>query len=364
MKTFKLFGASFDPSDSLTKIMIKRKYLDDISRNIQTKHNIYQDVYDALTSESKVINELKLQKIGKFPVESWLQSKPEVEDLIFMMPEEFRTFLDTNGCMEYTLELEKFIEEKIFPDFPVMVGVDHSLTGGVLKALSKKYGADNITVIILDGHFDAVPTNLRLGLASYSKEHKDEIDVIFPSLLDSIDENLDVPQSYNCGTFLYYLIKENIIIPKNLIIFGTMDYPGESYKKINDIRVKKYIDFYLKFEEQGTKFIPNNGNCQSMNNKLENILQAVETPYLYVSIDVDIGSLNSILAARFMEFIGLDEACLIDTAQILRKILNKNKLELIGLDLMEIDIYFLNAKLKSGKSDKTIKVMDNFLKII
>ena len=49
-----------------------------------------------------------------------------------------------------------------FPVMPVMLGVDHSATGGVVSALSEKLGPENMSVVVLDQHFDGFPVSLRL----------------------------------------------------------------------------------------------------------------------------------------------------------------------------------------------------------
>jgi arginase family enzyme len=359
-KIIKVFGAALDPSDSETKIMIKQAHIDAIASRAPEKSK-YLDPYDAFIAESKVLTLLQFQKIGKFPIESWLCPKPGIEDHIFMSPLNFRLFLDKNGCQEYAQDLEKYIEQKVLPDTPLMIGADHSLTGGVLRALSRKYGPGNISVIIFDGHFDAIPTNLRLALASYSKEHKDELAIPFPEFIDSIDEQTEIPLSYNCGTFLHHLIQEKAILPQNLIIYGCVDYPNEALRAISDPRVKTFVDFYLSYEKNGTKIIPNFKDNTKMQEAFKKALESINTPYLYISIDVDVGSLNEILAARFMEFIGVDADCLYKASDSLNGFLAAKKIQLIGLDIMEVEVFYLNAKLKSGKVDHTIKIIDHLL---
>ncbi|MHA1385320.1 MAG: arginase family protein, partial [Candidatus Helarchaeota archaeon] len=332
--------------------------------NKQKLKTKYVDPYDAFIENSKELKRPIFAKIGKFPVESWLRPIPDLEDIQFINPLDFRIFLDSNGCKEYSDEMGKFIEERVLPDIPLMIGADHSLTGGVLKALSKKYGSENITLIILDGHFDGIPTHLRLNLAKYSKEHKEEMAVLFPDLVDSVNDYTEIPQSYNCGTFLYHLLEDQIIKPENLIVFGVMDYPRDDFKDINDSRVKDYVDFYHSYEKKGVKIIPNSKNYKDMLKRFRIALEKIKTKYVYISVDVDISSLNAVLAARFMEFIGIDEECMNNVADLLKNLINSKKVELIGLDLTEIEVHFLNAKLKSGKIDKTLEIMDKFLEII
>lgn len=359
-KKVKVFGAALDPSDSETKIAIKQAHLNALAMHISPKTK-FIDPYDAFIKESKVLTKPLFDKIGRFPIESWLTPKPQLEDALFLNPLDFKVFLNSNGCKEYMIDLEKFVIEKVLPDIPLMIGADHSLTGGVLRALSKKYGAENITIIIFDGHFDAIPTDLRLELAKYSKDHKDELQVVFPEMVDSIDMYTRIPLSYNCGTFLNHLLEDGSIVPQNLILYGCMDYPNDEMRKIYDPRVKNYVDFYLSYEEKGVQIIPNYKNNTKMNQHFKEVLNAINSPYLYLSIDVDIASLNAVLAARFMEFIGVDEECLKTAANLLSSLFSNQKIKLIGLDLMEIETYYLNAVLKSGKTDKTIEIMDYLL---
>ncbi|MFX0134955.1 MAG: arginase family protein [Candidatus Hodarchaeota archaeon] len=363
-KEIKVFGAALDPSDTQIKISLKQSYLNALTSGNKEKYK-YLDAYDAFIDHSKYLKLPIFKKIGKFPIESWLRPKPDLEDFQFMNPLDFRIFLDGNGCKEYSDEIERFIEKKVLPDIPLMIGADHSLTGGVLNVLSDKFGAKDITLIILDGHFDGIPSKLRLDLAKYSKEHKEEIGTLFPELVDSINENLKIPRTYNCGTFLSYLIEEGKIKPENLIVFGCMDYPRDEFRSIQDPRVKNYVDFYLSYEKKGVKFIPNSGDNEKMKMHFEQALQSINTPYVYVSIDVDVGALNAILASRFYDYTGVDEECLYNAAESLKNFIHTKKVELVGLDIMEVETYFLNVKLKKfGKTDNTIEIMDKFLEIL
>lgn len=361
-KIVKVFGAALDPSDMPQKIRIKQTDLQLLASNQKLKTE-YLDPYDAFIANSKELKRPIFKEIGKFPIESWLRPVPDLEDFHFINPLDFRIFLDSNGCKEYSDEMEKFIEKKVFPDIPLMIGADHSLTGGILKALSRKYGFEKITLIILDGHFDAIPTKMRLELAKYSKEHKEDMAVLFPELVDLINDYTEIPHSYNCGTFLYHLIEEGIILPQNIIVFGVMDYPREDFKEIEDDRIKKYVEFYLTYEKRGITIIPNSKDDEQMIKDFKKALEKIDTPYVYISIDVDICSLNAVLAARFMEFIGIDEECFSEAIELLKTLIKSKKSEIIGLDITEIEVHFLNAKLKSGKIDKTLPIMDKILEI-
>ena len=123
-------------------------------------------------------------------------------------------------------------------------------------------------------------------------------------------------------------------------------------------------DCRQSYERKGVTIIPNNKDNDKMIKELEKALENISTPYLYVSIDVDVSSLNAVLAARFMEFIGVDEECLMDSVELIKRLLNSKKVELIGLDFTEIEVHFLNAKLKNGKIDKTLDLLDRFLTLV
>ena len=170
-KKVKVFGAALDPSDSEMKLAIKHAHLSRLSQKLEPKTK-YLDPYEAFITESEVLKHPRFEKVGRLPVESWLTPKPQLEDSFFMNPLDFRVFLDTGGCKEYAEALEKFITEKIMPDIPLMIGADHSLTGGVLHALSKKYRPEDVTILVFDGHFDAIPTDVRLELAKYSGQRQ------------------------------------------------------------------------------------------------------------------------------------------------------------------------------------------------
>ncbi|MHA1264520.1 MAG: arginase family protein [Candidatus Helarchaeota archaeon] len=362
-KKFKIFGAALDPTDSEAKILIKQNVLDAKSTGRKLKSK-YEDPYEGFLTESKILQRSNMEPIGRFPVESWLRPKPAIGDEIFMTPLDFRLFLDSNGCQDYAVELERFVVQRVFPENPFMIGADHSLTGGVLRAVSKRYGPENLSVIIFDGHFDAIPTPLRLALAKYVKDHQKEIAVPFPEMIDSITPQMTIPASYNCGTFLNTLLEEGTILPQNLVVYGAVDYPSLEMQSIEDPRVREFVNCYLAFEEKGVSIVPNSKDSHQINQTFEKALRTLKTPYTYLSIDVDVSALNAVLAARLMEFIGLDFDIILEAGGLLRQFFSTSDCELIGLDVMEVEIHFLNAQLKSGKKDRTITLIDQFLELL
>jgi arginase family enzyme len=129
-------------------------------------------------------------------------------------------FIDSDGCREYAEKVESFLRETILPGIPIMLGVDHSLTGGCVKALTREYDSVNLALIILDSHFDAIIPSVRCGLIQYDVE-TNPISPFSPSD-PYVKGRLD---SYNADSFIYYLVKERVLPPENILVLGVSDYP-------------------------------------------------------------------------------------------------------------------------------------------
>ena len=365
-KKIKVFGAALDPIDDPMKVLTKCSYINRLAQNIVDPERSFLDPYEGLLKYSKVLNKEEYIKIGKFSIESWLTPKPNIEDYPLLDPFKYQEFVNSGAVRALSKNLENFVIEKVLPDIPLMIGVDHSLTGGVLSALSKKYGSENILIVMFDAHFDAIPAQISLDLVKYMQEHQKKINVLSPSLLDSMDVNsIILKNSYSCASFLDYLIQDGIILPQNLIIYGCQDYPSEEYRSIEDSRVKQFVEYYQSFEGKGVKIIPGTKNKNDMVKKLEESLEECKVPYIYISFDVDVGIFKEILAARFMNVIGIEKELILQAARAIKEFMELKKCELVGLDFLEIDTYVLGRELKkSGRIDQTAEVIDEFLEIM
>lgn len=361
-KRIKVFGAALDATDFPLSIQTKYAYLNRLNQNLITEPN-FLDPYEGFLLYSSILSKEKYLKIGKFPVESWLTPKPHIEDYPYVNQLEFQKFTINGKVKEKSDLLEKFITDKVLPDIPLMIGIDHSLTGGVLNALSNKFGAENIIVIVFDAHFDGILASISTNIAKYTIEHPDQVNPLVPELASLAYENLNINDSYTCASFLYYLMQEKILIPENLIIFGCQDYPNEDYRSNNDPRILEYVNFYDSFEKKGVRFISKNDNTH-MVEKLNSALEFVDLPYIYISFDVDVGGLKEIIAARFRNAIGLDKSTILNAGKEIKKYMDLKRCELIGLDVMEIDTHLLSRVFpKSGRIDQTVEVVDDFLEI-
>jgi len=362
-KSVKVFGAALDATDNPIKILAKRSYLNRLAQKIMENNIDIKDPYEGFLLYSRLLSKKRFNKIGKFNIASWLRPKPNIEDYLSIDAINYQDFINSGSITEVSNELEQFVQKQVLSDISFMIGVDHSLTGGVLHAMARNYGAINILVIIFDAHFDAIPASLFLKLARFAKGQKEKIHSLID--LDLIDENIEITDTYNCASFIDYLIKEKIVLPQNLIVFGCQDYPNEDLKSKENPNIKDYVNFYLDFEKKGVNFVSVNEDRKKMIEKFKDILQNVSTPYVYISIDVDVGTFKEVLATRFMNIIGIEKEVILDAAKEIKRYMKVRNCDLIGLDVMEVETYMLNKELKkSAKKDKTIELVDDFLEVI
>jgi len=361
-KKIKVFGAAVDASDFPLSIQMKLAYLNQLAQNLGNKSN-FIDPYEAFLMHSSILAEQKFLKIGKFPIDSWLTPKPKLEDFHLINQFNFSKFTNDGLLKPISDKLKKYINNSVLPDIPLMIGVDHSLTGGVLSALSKEYGPENLVVLIFDAHFDGLPANISIDISKYTIDHPNEANPLIPEYHYSQMEGIEIKNTYTCASFLHNLINAKIIKPENLIIFGCQDYPDEKYRALDDPRIVEFVEFYDKMEINGVKFIPKAETSQMLD-RLKQILKDTIKSHFYLSFDVDVGALKEIIACRFRNVLGLDQSTILSAAKIINNTIKTANNKLVGLDVMEIETYLLKKVFpKSGREDQTIEVVDNFLKI-
>ena len=340
MKNIKVFGLNLDPDE-------REESIDNKLSNAGLDIN---DPYEIVSGKLKDSNEIKFTKAGKVQVEPWLIPNPKKEDLFMVGVDNLVAFIDADGCREYASKVKEFVKEKVLPDIPLMIGVDHSGTGGCIEALSEKYGKANLSVVILDSHFDGIIPTQRLKLIQHDMEFnpntrfsKDD-----PYLYNRVD-------SFNADSFLYFLLKEKKVLPKNLFVLGVSDYPPNAAKDAKDTRIREYFEFYRKFEEDGVTILPKNKLKANFEMALKKVFEKIKTPYVYVSVDIDIGSRQALTGARFLDYLGLEESEIYRILDGLNKYAKEKKIEIVGADVMEIDQS--KAGQKFGKSyDKTYDI--------
>jgi arginase family enzyme len=323
----KVFGAAFDPLDLTERVDLKLAYLNWLKDHQINEGNL-SDPYDFLENylRSKNCKLNNIEWIGKFPIESWLRPKPSISDIPNIFPGKFTEFLDSNGCYDYRKKLVDYLKGTMHSSVPVMIGVDHCLTGGAIEFLKEKY--DQFNILIFDSHCDIVDLETRrCYFEGYLK----------------LEDQFFGEEIYECGSFLSYLLNERVIKPENLWIIGTQDL--DQFKENAKILFSKKI---LPWIEQGIHIV------SKENLLLMGVPDEIKGP-TYVSFDVDLGSLSSVFATRFLNYIGLNIEQILNLVDELSKRIRSKKIELIGLDIMEIDIHFLGENVE-GHQDYTPQI--------
>ncbi len=321
----KIFGAALDPLDFPERVDLKVAYLQYMRSHGPDEHD-FVDPFSYLENHlgEKRPSRADIEWIGRFPIDSWLTPKPSVSDSNQIYKERYTEFLDQNGCRDYCNKLVEYLRQNMGSSMPVMIGVDHCLTGAVLEYLKEKYNRYN--VLIFDSHCDLIDLEIR---RSY-----------FGPYLGNDEGPVFGKDIYECGSFLSHLLREKIIRPEHLWIVGTQDLDQfrEHAKSLYTRRILPLID-------QGLHIVSKE--------ELVNIgiPDEMEGP-TYISFDVDVGSLASVLAARFLNYIGLNREQFLRVISSLSERIKTKQIELIGLDVMEIDVHFLDLE-AIGEQDCT-----------
>ncbi|MHC1586686.1 MAG: arginase family protein [Candidatus Hecatellaceae archaeon] len=334
--------APLDVEERESRIVEKRNYMLSGYRGIP-----YRSPYDGVMAELKPKIKIPHREHREFEVEPWLHPTPDPAYLDMVTLENFIVFIDADGCREYADKLTKLVSEQVLPGVPVLLGVDHSLSGGVVKALSRERGGENLTLLVLDSHFDVVTPTVRCGLIQYDLETNPE--TVFSPFDPFIRAR---PDSYNADSYLYYLVREHVIPPENLIVVGVSDEPPEHFRRVEDPRVKRFIEHYYSLVEEGATLITKK-DVKTKFVKVRETLENVKTPYLYVSVDIDVGANSALHGARFLNCQGLSLGEINNIVHEVLRLLGRVKL--LGLDLLETDVYRAGTVVQ-GRKDRTYEI--------
>ena len=347
----KIFGAALDALPSSERVNLKRAYINHLRKGSLINEG-FEDPYDfikAHTAGNLALND-KVQWLGKISIPSWLAPKPKKGDFPKLSTDKLSEFLESHGCWKYALRIADHINEEIYPGVPVMVGVDHSLTGGSIMALGEKN--PDLNVVILDAHFDVMNTK---GI--YEHDYSGG-GAVFSSPYDKKMRSGDPLNYYECGNFLDYLLRKQIIKPKNLWILGVQDeIYGELKGKSNNtgqldpnmISIKKWMEagVHVIFKHQ----------VKSGNFKM------VLCGPTYLSIDMDVGSMSSIYSARFMNSYGLNKAEFLQLLRKVSRLIRSSNCPLVGLDIMEFDVHFFEAIKEKRIGDGTEEIVKEIFRL-
>ncbi len=339
------YGALFDPDEGGDSI--KRKISDVIANKKPS------NPYRAILNSSEVAG-LEIKDCGELPIESWLSIYPEKEDLLFLTSTNFGAFLDSDGCREYRNRIRASTKDL---ERPLIVGIEHSLTGGVVEGILER--VEDLTLVVLDSHFDGIPSPVRNGLIGYMMERRPDYERFGYRPSDYVFSSAGRKNSYNGGSFLYHLIDEGVIDASKVIVFGALDYPSEKMEGVQDLRVREFVQVYKGLEMDGARIV-HRGIIDSLGAE-EAMIRAMASKGInvYASIDLDIGSRAALMGAKFTDVEGLKEADIYNAARVLYR---RNS-TIAGMDLMEIDPWRAGAD-NDGVKDRTYNICGNIIRIL
>jgi arginase family enzyme len=326
-----IFGAALDLLEDPERLSLKRSYLE-ACREGRVPSGLPRDPYDAILPPLLALAGDQVVPAGKVDVPSWITPRPLPADLEFINPRRYREFMDTGGpalvarsCGQRALAC--------LPAYPVMIAVDHALSAGPISALSAKIGPENLAVVVLDSHFDAVPAADRaagMSLSFHGRGH--------------------------CGDFLADLLNDGVIRPRNLLVAGVSDYPEQ------DCPARAFTRSYRSWIERGVKVYPKSQvRAPGFLDRFRRDLMSLSARRLYVSLDADAGAGGEMAAVRFMDCLGLTEAELLAIARGLRELLDDGGYGLAGVDVCEVDVHLLGLAGPGGAPDRTAEICARFL---
>ena len=356
---YAFFGAALDPLDSPGKVALQQAYLDSLERGIACAADPADpytplDPYDLFRTElAGWLKERGMRDAGRLTFPSWLTPRPRLKDRERIHAGAFADFLDRGGCAEAAGAAKDFVAESLFPDLPVMFGVDHSLTGGVLRALAERLGPDLLTVVVIDAHFDAIPTAVRRAIRMGREGER------------SGPRGPELDEPYNCGNFLAHLIDDGVVPPERLFVVGAADFPTPEIERSAGSGARRFISVYRSYLERGVRVIGRDeivapGGLE----RVAALLEETGPAWIYISIDADVGARRAVLASRFLDLPGLDEEPLLDIALALGRVVATGRIRLAGLDVMEVDVHAAGVRLRSGREDRTVPLLAQMVRAI
>jgi len=350
-KEWAVFGAPLDPLDAPEKVEMKLAYLQALGKGgMPAGHP--RDPYDLLVPQLEAAARgVALRRAGKVETEDWLTPRPSPRSRPRLTPQGFGSFIDTDGCRRQAARVEGFVREELLPARPLMVGVDHSQTAGVIEALAGLYGRE-LRLVILDAHSDIISTTVRQELYRMLRDEEGE------ERLSGKEPGFPAgtaPDSFNCGSFLHHLLEEGKVDPRRLLVLGAADLPPHRALAAGGSGALALGEF-ARLLDRGVGFLGQRELREGGMRPVREALEGMGRGPFYVSIDLDVGALDAVGACRFMDLVGLGEEELLGLAAALAGWLGEEGNSLVGLDVMEMDIHLAGLKHRDGSRDRTARV--------
>jgi arginase family enzyme len=299
------FGAAFDILPLPEKAAMKAAYVNALRMGRVSRGDL-QDPYDALLPLLASVT-----ACGKVPIASAHTSKPAAGDLPALTPAAWRAFLDAGGAAAYVGAVREYVCAHVLPRVPLLLGVDHALTAGVVQALAAEEGAGRLGLVVFDGHLDA-----------YDHGHG---------------------QPYGCQNFLQSLAADGVLDPANLVVAGVYRKPDAALRATLGPAADAYLAAYDALVAAGAQVLERD-ELAADPGSLDRALARLAVDRLYVSLDLDVCASERVPAVRFHDSVGLTPGQFAGLAGRLRAHLDRSGVRLAGLDVMELDVHLLGEE--------------------
>jgi arginase family enzyme len=128
--------------------------------------------------------------------------------------------------------------------------------------------------------------------------------------------------------------------------------------------VREYVRYYDALSERGVKIIDKDKLQHVGPATVQDVLTQLQCSNLYISLDVDVSAHCGVLATRFTDLVGTETSFILEIAHKVKELLSSHRFSLVGLDIMEIDVFKLGAKLRNGIGDQTAGFIQNYMAVL
>jgi len=357
----KVFGVPLDPLDAPERVELKQAYLTAMATGRLPSPD-YRDPYEALTGIfGDLFSQTGCIMLGNMAVEGFLLPKPDAADAPQVTSTDLNAFIVTGGCREYAGEVRDFVRRHVLPEPFLMLGVDHSTTGGALEALSAEH--EELVLIVLDAHFDGIGPREMAELTEYCMEVSPELAEEMGATAAACPPDMSaLGRSYTCGDFLAYAFDNGWAAPERTFVLGVADYPRPLLRSSTDPRARGYVDAYDRFVNLGLTIVTREELQRDPAGVIKQIGHAVGRRPVYLSVDIDVAcDPRGVYGARFTNLPGLVEPALSVLVERLQQLFDESGASVVGADLMELDVHLAGKKAPDLPRDRTYDVAGAFL---
>ena len=351
-RPIEVFGAALDVLPHAEKINLKRAYL---AARIAGRLGCDDpaDPYDALRrplEHSPLAARLRFE--GKFPIPSPWRPKPAPVDTAQVSVESARRFWASSACGDLAERLKHFVAAR-YQDatLPLMIGVDHGLTGGVVAAVAEAIAPATLGMVVLDGHLDAITAAARCAALDAADGASEPVGVAAPG------------EPFSCQNFLSHLIAAGRIRPENLIVAGVYAAPGAELVEHFGTGAAGYLREVEQLRAAGVQLLSRD-DLRAQPRRFSAALARLDVDQLYVSLDLDVCASRRVPAVRFHDSIGLDPEELWHLARQLAEFLDTRGVPLAAVDIMELDVHLIDLEPRSATENETVDAVVGFLEAL